>query len=84
VVKPSKLYERVSADSSLIVSFRDFERLLAAAGFRHERTTGSHRHFVHPQVAAILTVSPDGKDANRYQVRRLLAIMREYGLSIDE
>lgn len=84
MVKPSKLYERVSADPSLIISFRDFERLLTAAGFRHERTTGSHRHFVHPKVAAILTVSPDRKDANRYQVRRLVAIMREYGLSIGE
>ena len=83
MVKSSTLYERLLANPSLIISFRDFEKLLIAAGFRHDRTTGSHRHFIHRDVAVILTVSPDGKEANRYQVRRLLAIMREYGLSIE-
>lgn len=84
MTKPAKLYQQLLINPSLIISFRDFEKLLTAAGFQHERTTGSHRHFVHANVAAILTVSPNGKEANRYQVRRLLAIMREYGLSIDE
>jgi predicted RNA binding protein YcfA (HicA-like mRNA interferase family) len=49
----------------------------------HKRTVGSHRHYRHPQVPSILTVNP-GKDAKRYQVRELLAIVDEYGLSLPE
>jgi predicted RNA binding protein YcfA (HicA-like mRNA interferase family) len=67
-----------------IITFRDFERLLRAYGFEHARTKGSHRHYVHPKVPWVLTVQPDRKDAKRYQVRRLLDIVAEYGLSIDE
>lgn len=84
MTKPARLYAQLQANSSRIVSFRDFEALLAAAGFTHERTTGSHRHYVHPSVRAIFTVSPNGKDPNGYQVRRFLAIMRDHKLSIAE
>ena len=83
MVKPSKLYERLRHSPGQIVSFRDFERLLKAVGFVHERTVGSHRHYVHADVPWVLTVQPDGKDAKRYQVRRLLDIIAEYKLSID-
>ena len=58
--------------------------MLEAFGFEHKRTAGSHRHYVHPDVPWVLTVQPDGKDAKRYQVRRLLDIIAEYDLSIDE
>jgi predicted RNA binding protein YcfA (HicA-like mRNA interferase family) len=84
MVKPTKLYDNLLDDPSRIVTFRDFERLLRAFGFEHERTTGSHRHYVHPKVPWVLTVQPDGKDAKRYQVRRLLDIIREYELRIEE
>jgi predicted RNA binding protein YcfA (HicA-like mRNA interferase family) len=84
MVKPTRLLESLLEDPSRIVTFRDFERLLRAFGFEHERTTGSHRHYVHPKVPWVLTVQPDGKDAKRYQVRRLLDIIREYELRIEE
>jgi predicted RNA binding protein YcfA (HicA-like mRNA interferase family) len=84
VVSASKLYKQLCTHGVGSISFRDFERLLRACGFQHERTTGSHRHYVHPRVPWVLTVQPDGKDAKRYQVRRLLDIIVEYGLSIDE
>ena len=84
MVDATKLYRRLVSNPSQIVAFRDFEYLLRACGFRHERTTGSHRHFVHPAVPQVLTVQPEGKDAKRYQVRRLLAIIAEYNLSIEE
>jgi predicted RNA binding protein YcfA (HicA-like mRNA interferase family) len=84
VVNAFKLHQRLLSDPSGIISFRDFERLLKAFGFRHERTTGSHRHYVHPLVSHVLSVQPDGKDAKRYQVRRLLGIVAEYDLSIEE
>ena len=56
---------------------------VVAFGFEHERTVGSHRHYVHPSVPHILTINP-GKDAKRYQVRRMLDIIEEFGLSMDE
>ena len=83
MVDASKLLRRLVSDPSQIIAFRDFERLLKACGFKHERTAGSHRHYVHPDVPHVLTVQPDGKDAKRYQVRRLLDIIAEYNLSIE-
>jgi predicted RNA binding protein YcfA (HicA-like mRNA interferase family) len=62
------------------ISFRDFEKLLKAYGFIHERTTGSHRQYAHPKVPRAFPVQPDGKDAKRYQVRELLAPIDRYDL----
>ena len=82
MTKASKLYEQLLDNSGTIISFRDFERLLEAFGWQHRRTKGSHRHYVHPSVPLILTINPDGKSAHRYQVRRLLELVEEYGLHI--
>jgi predicted RNA binding protein YcfA (HicA-like mRNA interferase family) len=84
MVKPKKLYELLRESSARTVSFRDFERLLRAFGFELDRTTGSHRHYVHPNVPQVMSVQPDAKDAKRYQVRQLLDIVAEHALSIDE
>jgi predicted RNA binding protein YcfA (HicA-like mRNA interferase family) len=58
--------------------------LLRALGFEHDRTTGSHRQYVHPKVPRSFPVQPDGKDAKRYQLRELLELIEEYGLHIEE
>ncbi|MFD1610706.1 type II toxin-antitoxin system HicA family toxin [Sphingomonas tabacisoli] len=79
----AKLYSRARANPRGL-SFREFERLLAAFGFANERTVGSHRHYVHPDVPDILTVLPHGKEVKPYLVRRLLAMVDEYGLGFDE
>jgi len=84
VVKASILHGRLVSNPSQVVSFRDLERLLSAAGFRLDRITGSHRHYVHPLVPQVLTVQPDGKEAKRYQVRRLLGIIAQYKLDMNE
>jgi predicted RNA binding protein YcfA (HicA-like mRNA interferase family) len=83
MVKPAKLLERL-LQGQRSLSFRDFERLLRALGFEHDRTTGSHRQYVHPKVPRSFPVQPDGKDAKRYQVRELLELVEEYGLHIEE
>ena len=80
MTKPAKLYSRLLANPDAIVSFRDFEALFFAFGFEMRQGKGSHRHFVHPQVASILTVQPRGKDAVPYQIKRLLAVIAEYDL----
>jgi predicted RNA binding protein YcfA (HicA-like mRNA interferase family) len=70
--------------SRATVPFRDFERVLLAFGFVHDRTKGSHRIYIHPAVPRPFPVQSDGKDAKRYQVREFLDMVEEYGLSIDE
>jgi predicted RNA binding protein YcfA (HicA-like mRNA interferase family) len=84
MTKASRLYEQFLSNPGTIVSFRDFERLLAAFGWEHKRTKGSHRQYLHPKVPAVLTINPDGKSAHRYQVRLLLEFIEEYGLHIAE
>lgn len=83
MVRVSKLYAQLLQDPRGSVSFRDFERLLKAFGFRLDRIRGSHRIYVHP-VQVILPVQPDGKDAKRYQVRQFLDMVAEFGLSMQE
>jgi predicted RNA binding protein YcfA (HicA-like mRNA interferase family) len=82
MTKPDKLYDQLLISTSRTISFRDFERLLEAFGWEHKRTRGSHRHYVHESVPAVLTINPDGKSAHRYQVRLLLEFVEEYGLHI--
>ncbi len=83
-MNPGKLYERVLANPKGVITFRDFERLLRAFGFGLDRTTGSHRHYVHPLVPRPFPVQPQGKDAKRYQVRQFLDLVEAYGLHIEE
>lgn len=68
----------------MVVTFRDFERLLLAFGFTLDRINGSHHQYVHPDVPRPFPVQPDGKDAKRYQVREFLELVETYGLHIEE
>lgn len=81
MARPAKTLNHVLQGPGSI-SFRDFERLLLALGFKHERTSGSHRIYVHPSVSRPLSVQPRGKDAKPYQVRQLRAIIEEFGLKL--
>lgn len=80
----ARLYSAVLDNPRASLSFRDFERLLSAFGFRLDRVTGSHRQYIHDAVPRPFPVQPDGKDAKRYQLRELLDMIEAYGLSIDE
>jgi predicted RNA binding protein YcfA (HicA-like mRNA interferase family) len=82
MTKPSKLYQQLIASTSRSISFRDFERLLLAFGFELDRTSGSHRQYVHPDIPRAFPVQPQGKDAKRYQVREFLELVERYGLHI--
>jgi predicted RNA binding protein YcfA (HicA-like mRNA interferase family) len=79
--KLNKVFDRVMEGQGTI-SFRDFERLLVALGFSHDRTSGSHRIYVHPEVNRPLSVQPRGKDAKPYQVRQLRAMIEEFSLQL--
>ena len=67
-----------------VISFRDFESLLEAYGFRLVRVSGSHRIYRHEQLRRSLSVQPDGKDAKAYQVRMLLGMIDEFGLRLRD
>jgi predicted RNA binding protein YcfA (HicA-like mRNA interferase family) len=82
-VKPSRLYESLLRSPGRIISFRDFERMVRAAGFILKRRKGSHRSYRHPASPLILTIQPNGKDAEPYQVEDFMAMVREYGLEFD-
>ncbi len=79
MVKPAKLLERLLAGQTSI-SFRDFVRLLEALGFEHDRTKGSHRIYVHPNIPRPFPIQPSNGDAKRYQVRELLELVETYAL----
>jgi predicted RNA binding protein YcfA (HicA-like mRNA interferase family) len=83
VTKPSKLYASLLANPNQIIAFRDFERMLRTAGFVLKRQKGSHRTYKHPAVAGVLTVQPNGKDAEPYQVDAFIAMMEANGLELD-
>jgi predicted RNA binding protein YcfA (HicA-like mRNA interferase family) len=81
MAKPDKVLERVMAGQGEI-AFRDFERLLLALGFKHARTSGSHRIYVHPKATRPLSVQPRGKDAKPYQVRQLREMIEEFYMKL--
>ena len=83
MTKLDKLYQQLLESNARTISFRDFEKLLRAAGFELDRTVGSHRQYVHPAVPRAFPVQPSGKDAKRYQVRDFLELMRRYDLYLE-
>ncbi|MDP2802720.1 MAG: type II toxin-antitoxin system HicA family toxin [Phreatobacter sp.] len=80
--RAAKLMAAARSGSSL--SFRDFEALLAACGFRLRATSGSHRLWKHEGSGVKLSVQSDGKDVKRYQIRQFLAIVDTHDLTLDE
>jgi predicted RNA binding protein YcfA (HicA-like mRNA interferase family) len=84
MTKPSKLYDQLLANPGTTISFRNFERLLSAFGFELDRTVGSHRQYVHPDLRRTFPIQPSGKDAKRYQVREFLELVEHYGLHLTE
>lgn len=82
MTSPAKLYAKLLANPAATVSYRDFERMLFAFGFAHERTRGSHRAYIHSGIRRSISVQPRGTDAKPYQVREFMSMVETYGLSI--
>ena len=80
----AKLYAWLLANPRAIMRFGDFQRLLAAFGFVHVRTRGSHMAYHHPELNQTLTVQPRGKNAKPYQVQQFLAIVEAFDLTLEE
>lgn len=83
--KWSKLYGRLVGNGPPPrLSFREFIGLVEAAGFVKKRQRGSHTSYRHPSVPEVLTVQHNGKEAQPYQVRAFLDMMRRHDLSVED
>ena len=79
----TKLYVAALANPGGL-SFREFERLLAAFGFIMLRQRGSHRSFQHPGGGDLLVVQPRKAAAKAYQVKQFLDIVTALALTVDD
>ena len=52
-MKPTRVWQAI-LDGNRNIRFGDFERLLAAFGFRLDRQTGSHRIRYHPTLCQLV------------------------------
>lgn len=84
MTRVSKLFQWLLENPRAAVPFRDFERLLVAFGFTLDRIKGSHRHYKHPAVPRPLSIQPRGSSAKPYQIDQFLAMVQEFGLTMDE
>lgn len=84
MTKSAKLYAWILANPQTSVPFRDFERLLTAFGFVLARTRGSHRQYRHPKASRLLSIQPRGKEAKSYQIEQFIAMIGEFGLTLDQ
>ena len=60
------------------VKVRDLTRIIEADGWRHVRTTGSHRHFKHGTRPNVVTVP--GAAGDDVPIGTLKSILRAAGL----
>ena len=82
-VKPRKVYARVLAGSRNL-RFDDLRRLVEGFEFRLDRASGSHHIYRH-RLGLMLNLQSDRNgQAKFYQVRQLLELVEENGLTLDE
>ena len=62
------------------LKFREVCGLAEGAGFRLDRTRGSHHIFVHDSPKILLNFQNVKGQAKPYQVRQLLALIKEHNL----
>ncbi len=81
--KSAKLLQRL-LQGSRNLTFRDFQRLLEAFGFRLTRVSGSHHVYGRTGIDRPMIVQPNGKDAKAYQVEQFLDMVEAYGLTLED
>ena len=84
MTKWTKLYDTLAQNPEQRIRFSDLQGLHRAFGFSERQTSGSHWNYKHSRVPVILTIQPRRNEAVTYQVKRLLAVITEYGLHMSE
>ncbi len=82
-VRPEKLLDRIAAGAVRNVDFDDLIRLLQRLGFKEVGGRGSHRVFVRAGVEEILTLQQVDGQAKPYQVRQVVALVRQYNIDLE-
>ena len=82
-MRSRKVYEKILAGSRSL-RFEDICRLAEGFGFYRDRISGSHHIYRH-RLRLMLNLQPDrsGK-AKFYQVRQLLELVEENGLTLRD
>ena len=80
-VEHDTLYDIASLSKPLATS-AVLLRLVEALGFELARVSGSHRIYIHPEVAEVLCLQPFRGDAKPYQIRQLVVLVEVYNLSL--
>ena len=82
-MKPRKVYEKLLAGSRN-VRFEDICRLAEGFSFRLDRVSGSHHIYRHA-LGLMLNLQRDRNgQAKSYQVRQLLELVEEKGLTLED
>jgi predicted RNA binding protein YcfA (HicA-like mRNA interferase family) len=64
------------------MKIKEIIRLLEADGWRLKRTTGSHRHYSHPNKPGLVTVA--GKPSATLKEKTEASILRQAGLRKEQ
>ena len=83
-MKPSRLLLRLSSGAVTNVDFSDAQLLLEALGFEEVRVTGSHHVYARLNVPEQLNLQDRRGQANPYQLRPLISLVKPYDLTIEE
>ena len=76
----AKLWEQVQRHPHN-VRFRDMCRLIEWFGFVPKGGKGSHQTYFHPGIKEIVDIQPLGGEAKPYQIRQLIRLVKQYGLT---
>ncbi len=82
-MRPKKTWARIEA-GSFDIRFEDLVLLALAFGFVERRRSGSHRIFNLSGVPELLNLQPVGSNAKPYQIKQLVALVRQYGLRLED
>jgi predicted RNA binding protein YcfA (HicA-like mRNA interferase family) len=83
-VTPKALLDRLLGGTFTNVSFAEATRLIGALGFEELRVKGSHHVYGRPDIAEQLNLQDRSGQAKPYQLRQLMALVRQYDLRIED
>lgn len=71
-MKPDQLLKKLKSRHFKNWKFSDAVKLVESLGFVHDRTSGSHQIFIHPEKGMMNLQNVKG-EAKPYQLRQLLS-----------
>ena len=82
-MKKQKLYEKIISNPKN-VKFKQMETLIFAFGFQLSRINGSHHIYDHPDIPDLINLQNKKGEVTPYQVKQVIALIRQYNLTLQE